>query len=70
MRDHDASTLRFWGTAFLFFGLLVTVLASAMHGSTLSYSPGMTGVGVIMVIVGSLMTFLSFTLTGRGESTS
>ena len=68
MRDHDTSTLRFWGISFLFFGLLVTVLASALHGSSLSSTVGMTGVGVITVIVGSLMTFLSFTLTREGDS--
>lgn len=70
MQDHDGGMLRFWGLSFLFFGLVVAVLASAMDGSSLIYATGLTGVGVMTVIVGSLLTFLSFTFNKKSDSTS
>ena len=68
MENHDASTLRFWGLSFLFFGLVVAVLASAMDGSELSSGAGLAGGGVTIVIVGGLMTSVSFTSIGKGDS--
>ncbi len=70
MQEQNAGMLRFWGLSFLFFGLAVGFVAFAMDGSEIPISAGLAGVGFMTAVVGSLMTFLSFTLWGEGDSRS